>query len=464
MCPPLLFVSLVSMSDQSDRQCPRHCCSCPSFLCQTKVTDDVPPLLFVSLVSMSDQSDRRCVRYCCSCPSFLCQTVVTGEFEELLEVEKLRARLLNSQDGQDAFQTEREEVTSQDVLSRIENVILGIVLSLSRGEAPVLAFHSRSHWLNVRFHSNIGLHMGSDTAVNIVRSDCPSSIGRFASTLKVLSTVYKLVQSNTYATKRDIYYNDTQLFGSQRTVDSVVDDISCMLKIPRRSLHVLATSKGLISGDLCYQEEDGTKMNCKSSLTAVSVSSNVYGIKNIVSSAKFILIVEKDATFQRLLDDEFGSKTSPCIMITGKGVPDINSRLMVRKLWDTLHIPILALVDADPHGIEIMSIYKYGSVSMSFEAQSLTVPSVMWLGLLPSDIERLRVPKDALVPFSKKDESKLSSLLKRPYVSLQPAWEKEMELLQKWKQKAEIQCLTSIAADFLTRVYLPNKLRYGGWI
>ncbi|KAG9332550.1 hypothetical protein JZ751_014648, partial [Albula glossodonta] len=168
-----------------------------------------------------------------------------------------------------------------------------------------------------------------------------------ALTLKVLSAVYKLVQSNTYATKRDIYYNDTQLFGTQRTVDSIVDNISCMLKVPRRSLHV------------------------------------VY----IVSDAKFVLIVEKDATFQRLLDDEFCSRLAPCILITGKGVPDVNGRLMVRKLWDTLRIPIFALVDADPHGIEIMCIYKYGSVSMSFEAHNLTVPSVMWLGLLPSDIE-----------------------------------------------------------------------------
>lgn len=39
----------------------------------------------------------------------------------------------------------------------------------------------------------------------------------------------------------------------------------------------------------------------------------------------------------------------PCVE-QGKGVPDVNSRLMVRKLWDTLHIPIFALVDADPHG------------------------------------------------------------------------------------------------------------------
>lgn len=37
---------------------------------------------------------------------------------------------------------------------------------------------------------------------------------------------------------------------------------------------------------------------------------------DIVSSAKFVLIVEKDATFQRLLDGDFCTKLHPCIMIT----------------------------------------------------------------------------------------------------------------------------------------------------
>lgn len=41
-----------------------------------------------------------------------------------------------------------------------------------------------------------------------------------------------------------------------------------------------------------------------------------------------------------------------CVFVSqGKGVPDVNSRLMVKKLWDTLQIPIFALVDADPHGM-----------------------------------------------------------------------------------------------------------------
>uniref|UniRef100_A0A669C3V9 DNA topoisomerase (ATP-hydrolyzing) n=1 Tax=Oreochromis niloticus TaxID=8128 RepID=A0A669C3V9_ORENI len=318
-----------------------------------------------------------------------------------------------------------------EILNRIESIILEIVTSLSKAEAPVLALPNRSSWANI---------------------------------LKILSVIYRLVQSNSYATKRDIYYNNTKLFGSQKAVDSIVDDISCMLKVPRRSLHVLATSKGLISGDLCYMEEDGTRIDCNSSSTAVSVSSNISGIKNIVSSAKFVMIIEKDATFQRLLDDDFCTKLSPCIIITGKGVPDVNSRLMVKRLWDELHIPIFALVDADPHGIEIMCIYKYGSVAMSFEAHSLTVPSVMWLGLLPSDLQRLRVPKDALIPLTKRDESKLCSLLERPYLTSQPEWEKEMKLMQQNKVKAEIQSLTAIAPDFLTQIYLPNKLRYGGWI
>uniref|UniRef100_A0AAQ6A0Y0 DNA topoisomerase (ATP-hydrolyzing) n=1 Tax=Amphiprion ocellaris TaxID=80972 RepID=A0AAQ6A0Y0_AMPOC len=350
----------------------------------------------------------------------------------------------------------------REILTRIESVILGIVTSLSKDEAPVLALPKRSSWASVSFDTAVGLQMSSGCSVTTIRSDCPASATKFAQIVKIISVIYRLVQSNSYATKRDIYYNNTQLFGSQRTVDTIVDDISCLLKIPRRSLHVLATSKGLISGHLCYLEEDGTRINCHSILcTAYTVCLSVC---DIVSSAKFIMIVEKDATFQRLLDDHFCTKLSPCIIITGKGVPDVNSRLMVRKLWDVLQIPIFALVDADPHGIEIMCIYKYGSVAMSFEAHSLTVPSVMWLGLLPSDLQRLRVPEEALIPLSKKDEGKLNSLLKRPYLTSQPDWQKEMELMQQSKVKAEIQSLAAIAPDFLTSIYLPNKLRYGGWV
>ncbi|XP_068609581.1 meiotic recombination protein SPO11 [Brachionichthys hirsutus] len=388
----------------------------------------------------------------------------SSRVDNFSEIDKLRSQLMVKVKVVAEGEGQRVEEMNREVLNRIENIILGIVTSLSRDEAPALALPNRSSWANVSFDSAIGLQMSSGGSVVTIRSDRVSSVTKFAQIVKILSVTYRLVQSNKYATKRDIYYNHTQLFGSQRTVDRIVDDISCMLKVPRRSLHVLATSKGLVSGDLSYMEDDGTRIDCHSSSAAVAVSSNIDGIRNIVSSAKFVLIVEKDATFQRLLDEDFCSKLSPCIIITGKGVPDVNTRLMVRKLWDTLHVPVFALVDADPHGIEIMCIYKYGSVAMSFEAHSLTVPSVMWLGLLPSDLQRLRVPEDVLTPLTKRDQSKLNSLLKRPYLSSQKDWQKEMELMQQAKVKAEIQSLAAIAPDFLTSIYLPNKMRYGGWV
>jgi len=54
------------------------------------------------------------------------------------------------------------------------------------------------------------------------------------------------------------------------------------------------------------------------------------------------------------------------IHFQGKGFPDINTRLFVKKLSCTLNIPILALVDANPFGIEIMCVYRFGSNVISF--------------------------------------------------------------------------------------------------
>ncbi|KAM4691971.1 meiotic recombination protein SPO11 [Rhinophrynus dorsalis] len=382
-------------------------------------------------------------------------------------VEQHRMSLIQSLKENEMFRVPgrtQEVVPSFQVLAAIENIIQGVLESLSKNQAPVFTLDNRSNWANIEFNDLVGLQMVKHCTTRKVRSNSAKSAQNFALILKILSVIYRLVQTNTYATKRDIYYNDIQFYGSQTVVDNIVNDVSCMLKIPRRSLHILSTSKGCIAGDLWFTEEDGTKVNCNGSSTGILVPSNVEGIINMTTQAKFILIIEKDATFQRLLDDDFCDRSGPCILITGKGVPDLNTRLFTRKLWDTFHVPIFTLVDADPHGIEIMCIYKYGSVSMSFEAHHLTVPSISWLGLLPSDIERLFIPKEALIPLTALDQRKLSSIEKRPYISHQPLWKREIEMMTASKMKAEIQALTALSSDYLTRVYLPNKLQYGGWI
>ena len=64
-----------------------------------------------------------------------------------------------------------------------------------------------------------------------------------------------------------------------------------------------------------------------------------------------------------------------------KGFPDVNTRMMIRLLWCTLQIPILALVDADPHGEFIVqagleknvhSSLSFGQAALSFFSPRVT--------------------------------------------------------------------------------------------
>lgn len=60
-------------------------------------------------------------------------------------------------------------------------------------------------------------------------------------------------------------------------------------------------------------------------------------ITDIESDADFILLVEKDAVFMRLAEDRLYNKFK-CIIITGKGQPDVATRMFLRKLKMTLKV------------------------------------------------------------------------------------------------------------------------------
>lgn len=95
--------------------------------------------------------------------------------------------------------------------------------------------------------------------------------------------------------------------------------------------------------------------------------------------SQFILLVEKDAAFMRLSEDRF-YRRYPCILITAKGQPDVATRMFLRRLKMELKIPVLGLVDSDPYGLKILSVYMSGSKAMSYDSANLTTPDIKWLG------------------------------------------------------------------------------------
>jgi len=69
----------------------------------------------------------------------------------------------------------------------------------------------------------------------------------------------------------------------------------------------------------------------------------------------------------RLAEDRFYNHY-PCIIMTAKGQPDVATRLFLKKVKTTLNIPVLAMVDSDPYGLKILSVYTSGSKNMSYDS------------------------------------------------------------------------------------------------
>ena len=69
------------------------------------------------------------------------------------------------------------------------------------------------------------------------------------------------------------------------------------------------------------------------------------------------------------------------VHLEGKGQPDVATRLFLRKVRDVLQIPVLALVDSDPYGLKILSVYCSGSKQMSYDSNHLTTTDIKWLGV-----------------------------------------------------------------------------------
>ncbi|KAG0254087.1 endodeoxyribonuclease, partial [Linnemannia exigua] len=171
---------------------------------------------------------------------------------------------------------------------------------------------------------------------------------------------------------------------------------------------------------------------------------------------RFVLVIEKEATFGNLISLGFCESHGPCILLTSKGFPDQVARRLLKVISDMvqegvfvkklrrsgtaiggtaiggicgsgrgrvsksllmakaprssppsvrvsqpLQIPLLALVDCDPHGIEIYLVYRCGSVASAYDNANLAVPELKCLGQVPSDwdvILKGRPPPPSALP------------------------------------------------------------------
>ena len=353
------------------------------------------------------------------------------------------------------------EMSSTEVVEGIEGLAVKIARQILAKKGFSLDIPSRSATNQIYVPELDRIVLGTKRGTRSYLS--VKETRKAAITTRVLHLLHTVLQKRIHITKRDLFYTDVKLFVDQAESDGVLDDVATMIGCTRSNLHVVASDKGLVVGRISFYE-DGDFIDCtKMGVGGKAIPPYIDKIEDIQSDAEFVLLVEKEAAYMRMAEDRFYHRY-PCIVITAKGQPDVATRMFLSRLTSELKIPVLALVDSDPYGLKILSVYMSGSKNMSYDSASLTTPDIKWLGLRPSDLDKYDLPGQCRLDMTENDIKTGKELMQEEYIQKNPKWMKELKIMVKTKKKAEIQALSSFGFQYVTEVYLPRKIAEADWI
>ena len=269
---------------------------------------------------------------------------------------------------------------------------------------------------------------------------------------------------------RDIYYRDPALFGTQARVDRYVDEIALTFDVPRSMLNVTAAARSLVAGAIKLCRRDGSFVNAGIDREGILVSSLRDFFSVNMSAVQWILVIEKEATFRSIAASSFWEMLSRHgVIITGKGYPDIASRALLHFLAtpsprNSFSLPqVFGLVDFDPDGLAIFSIYKNGSLARAHENQELRVPHLQWLGLRSEHIMRGGDDVHAsqgILSLTARDRRKAVKMLERSVSSdgsdIDFQARQALQVMLVFNTKAELQLLDSVPCGMAS--LLSNRL------
>jgi meiotic recombination protein SPO11 len=199
-----------------------------------------------------------------------------------------------------------------DAVERIEG-------NLKRGESGYLLLVNRQkskYIIMNRFFDDENQQTG-ETNIHFKRV-CINS-ARCQIYLFLLKKIQKLLIQNEINTKRDLFYQNVNLFKNQAVVDQGVEDIACSFGIKRDQLNVIASGKGLVRGKVQLELLNGTVLDCSSQVVLIPPPHEVFRdnkIQKISGNYSEILVIEKDATFQSLIQSDFILEQSHIVLLT----------------------------------------------------------------------------------------------------------------------------------------------------
>src|SRR5689334_647496 len=295
---------------------------------------------------------------------------------------------------------------------------------------------------------------------------------KFMQTVLVADALAELQRADLTTSLREIYYrtkhtirnSHENTFDGQNESDPLIEDLEVSLAALREELHVRAENAGSVVGPLVLVD-DGDTVNC------ARLGKGGYSVPSIVEpeyieirrcTADFLLLVAKGTQWNRLSEDKFWRRYN-CVLLTGNGQPPRGVRRLARRLHEEHKLPVYVLVDNDPWGYYIYSVVKQGSINLAFESQRMAIPKAKFIGLSSADPERYELPRNVGIKLNEKDIARAKELMNYQWFQ-KPAWQGEIKRMLTSGLKYELDALANKDFQYLTKKYLPRKLKEKDWL
>src|SRR5437867_3208492 len=123
----------------------------------------------------------------------------------------------------------------------------------------------------------------------------------------------------------------------------------------------------------------------------------------------------------------------------------------------------VVFVDNDPWGYYIYSVVKQGSINLAFESERMAIPKAKFIGLSSADPDAYGLPRTVGIKLNDKDTGRAKELLKYRWFQKKP-WQDEIKRMLASGLKYELDALANKDFRYLTKTYLPRKLKEEDWL
>ena len=352
-------------------------------------------------------------------------------------------------------------VEREDAKRKIEKLSEQVLDAIAKGENPFIEIPVRGS-SNIVWDQEMGLlslgdRMSKRYFINV------SHARKFMQTLLVAAFVKELLAENIHASLRESFYSlkhtipnsKENTFDEQKESDATFVDLEVALDILRDELHINADRRGVAAGQVVIEDRGDEIDWSKLGSGGWAIPGNVEDMKFVNIEADYVLVVEKNATFDRLHEDKFWKKHN-CILVGTQGQAARGIRRLIHRLNSEYKLPVYVFTDSDPYGWYIYSVIKIGSMNLAHVSGKLGTPRAKFIGLTISDIFHYGL-ENAIIRAKDVDIKRAHDLLKYPWFK-HKAWENEIKMMIKKKIKAEQEALAQKHLKFVSETYLPEKI------